>query len=144
MSAARPQRGGRPSATPLRLDADGTYRPAGPPPDPRLERFERLANMLDTRWRVPVLGWRFGIDGLAGLVPGIGDAATGLVSAWLILEARRMGLPRRLLLAMAGNVALDFAAGSVPVIGSIFDFMFKANQRNLRLVRRHLERGRAP
>ncbi|WP_119460416.1 DUF4112 domain-containing protein [Rhodospirillaceae bacterium SYSU D60014] len=108
--------------------------------DSRLEQLERLAHLLDTRWQVPGTGWRFGIDGIAGLLPGVGDTATGLVSVYLIWQAKRMGVPPGLLLRMAGNVGLDVVLGSVPVLGSIFDFAFKANRRNLRLLRRHLDR----
>lgn len=117
--------------------------PEGPPVDPALRRLERLAHLLDARWRVPGTGWRFGLDGLAGLVPGLGDLAGGLVAAWLVLEARRLGAPPGLVLRMAANVGLDTLLGSVPLLGSLFDFVFKANLRNLRLLRRHLE-GRLP
>lgn len=106
----------------------------------RLAEFERLAVMLDSKWRLPGTNWRFGVDGVAGLVPGLGDTATGVISAYLIMKAHRMGLPRHLLARMAGNVALDVVVGSVPVLGSIFDFAFKANRRNLNLLRRHIEK----
>lgn len=106
----------------------------------RLEQIEGLAHLLDTRWQVPGTNWRFGIDGVAGLLPGVGDMATGIVSVYLIWQAKRMGVPRSLLLRMAGNVGLDVVLGSVPVLGSIFDFAFKSNVRNLRLLRRHLDR----
>ncbi|HET8727694.1 MAG TPA: DUF4112 domain-containing protein [Alphaproteobacteria bacterium] len=144
MSAARPRPAVRPEAVTLRRGEDGTYR-ADPTPvrNERLEELDRLADLLDTRWRVPGVGWRFGLDGVVGLLPGVGDAATGLLSAYLIWQARRMGVPTGLLLRMAGNVGLDVVAGSVPVLGSIFDFAFKANRRNLRLLRRHLEREAA-
>lgn len=134
-------RAARPDIPNLRRMPDGSFQ-ADPVPDRdrRLERFSRIAELLDTRWRLPVLGWRFGIDGLAGLFPGAGDVATGLISAWLILEARRLGVPRHVLVRMLGNVAADVAVGAVPVLGSIFDFAFKSNTRNLRLLRRHLER----
>lgn len=108
--------------------------------DSRLEQLEGLAHLLDTRWQVPGTTWRLGIDGIVGLVPGIGDAATGLVSVYLIWQAKRMGVPTSLLLRMAGNVGLDVVLGSVPILGSIFDFAFKSNARNVRLLRRHLER----
>lgn len=106
----------------------------------RLEQLEGLAHLLDTRWQVPGTSWRFGIDGVAGLLPGVGDMATGIVSVYLIWQAKRMGVPRSLLLRMAGNVGLDVLLGSVPVLGSIFDFAFKSNVRNLRLLHRHLDR----
>ena len=114
----------------------------GRPVDRRAEivELERLADLLDTRWQVPGLGWGVGVDGLAGLVPGLGDLVTGTVSAYLVHRAHRLGVPRHVLLRMAGNVGIDVVFGSVPVIGSIFDFAFKANRRNIALLRRHLER----
>ncbi len=105
-----------------------------------LDRLDRLASLMDSRWRLPLLGWRFGLDSVIGLVPGLGDVAGGLVSAWLILQARRLGAPNRVLAMMAGNVALDVALGSVPVLGDLLDLGLKANRRNARLLRRHFQR----
>ncbi|OWJ64081.1 hypothetical protein BWR60_26565 [Inquilinus limosus] len=105
-----------------------------------LDRLDRLATLLDSRWRLPLLGWRFGLDSVIGLVPGLGDAAGGLLSAWLILRARRLGAPNRVLALMAGNVVLDVALGTVPVLGDVLDVGLKANRRNARLLRRHFER----
>ncbi|MGK9170651.1 DUF4112 domain-containing protein [Inquilinus limosus] len=105
-----------------------------------LDRLDRLAILLDSRWRLPLLGWRFGLDSVIGLVPGLGDVAGGLVSAYLILQARRLGAPNRVLALMAGNVALDMALGSVPVLGDLLDLGLKANRRNARLLRRHFAR----
>ena len=112
-------------------------------PDPRLARLERLADLLDSRFRVPGTDWRFGIDPLIGLVPGLGDVLSGAFSGWIVLEAWRMGAPPGLLVRMAVNVALDVLVGAVPVVGSVFDFAFKANRRNLRLLREFLAK-RAP
>jgi hypothetical protein len=111
---------------------------SGAPPDPRLARLEALADLLDSRFRVPGTDWRFGIDPLIGLLPGLGDVLSGVSSGWIVLEARRMGVPRGLLARMAMNVALDVLVGAVPVLGSVFDFAFKANRRNLRLLRRFI------
>ncbi|MFE0754571.1 DUF4112 domain-containing protein [Inquilinus sp. NPDC058860] len=109
-----------------------------------LDRLDRLASLMDSRWRLPLLGWRFGLDAVIGLVPGLGDVAGGLVSAWLILRARRLGAPNRVLAMMAGNVALDVALGSVPVLGDLLDLGLKANRRNARLLRRHFQRYGMP
>jgi hypothetical protein len=105
-----------------------------------LDRLDRLATLLDGRWRIPVIGWRFGLDAIIGLVPGLGDIAGGLISATIILRARRLGAPNHILALMAGNVLLDVAAGAVPVLGDLLDVWLKANRRNTRLLRRHLER----
>jgi hypothetical protein len=83
-----------------------------------------------------------GLDGILGLIPGVGDAATGLVGLYIIYQARQAGAPGWLLGRMVGNVALDTAIGSIPVVGDLFDVGFKANRRNLRLLRRHLEQSR--
>jgi hypothetical protein len=97
-----------------------------------------LAFLLDSRWRIPVIGVRFGVDAVASLVPVVGDVATGLISAHIIRKAHSLGVPRRLLLQMAGNVAVDVVAGSIPVVGTVFDLFFKSNNINVRLLREHL------
>jgi hypothetical protein len=109
------------------------------------ERLEMLAWWMDERFRIPGTNRRVGLDGLVGLVPGIGDTATTLVAAWIVVEAWRMGAPAHLVGRMAANVAIDSLAGSVPLVGDIFDIAFKANSRNIRLLRRWLgERVDAP
>jgi Domain of unknown function (DUF4112) len=105
-----------------------------------LERLEWLAVLLDSVLVIPGTKIRFGADGLIGLIPGIGDAITSAISAYIVYEARRLGVPRHLLLRMIANVAIDGMVGAIPVAGDFFDVMFRANQRNVRLLRRHLER----
>jgi hypothetical protein len=102
-------------------------------------RLERLAVLLDAQFVLPGTGFRFGVDGLLGLVPGVGDAIGAGLSAWLIIEAQRLGAPKPLLARMVANLALDAAVGAVPVLGDLFDVAFKANLRNMRLLRRHLD-----
>ncbi len=106
----------------------------------RLARLERLADLLDTRWRIPGTSLRFGLDGVASILPLAGDTATACVSGYLIWQSARLGASRMALLGMAANVALDWAVGSIPLLGTLFDVGFKANRRNMRLLRRHLER----
>jgi len=106
-----------------------------------MEELDRLARLLDSQWRIPGTSLRFGVDALAGLVPGVGDAATGLVSAYLIYRASRFDVPRSVLAVMVGNIVLDTVVGSIPLAGSVFDVFFKANNRNIRHLRRHLERS---
>jgi hypothetical protein len=110
--------------------------------DAQLAHLEWLADLLDTRWRIPGLGIPIGIDGIASIFPVVGDSATGVVSAYLVYQASRLGVPRSVLLRMAGNAGLDWAVGSIPVLGTLFDIGFKANTRNVNLLRRHLERER--
>jgi hypothetical protein len=106
----------------------------------RIARIEALAVLLDTAFVIPGTRLRFGIDGLIGLLPGIGDVLTTAVSLWLVKEARALGAPRHLIVRMLGNVALDGVVGAVPLVGDAFDLMWKSNRRNMRLLRRHLER----
>lgn len=104
----------------------------------RLQRLRALARLMDSAIRVPGLNWRIGLDSLIGLAPGVGDAAGFCVSAYALLEARRLGAPATLLLRMGLNIALDAVVGSIPLVGDLFDAGFKANRRNLRLLERHL------
>ncbi|QDZ00758.1 DUF4112 domain-containing protein [Nitratireductor mangrovi] len=112
--------------------------------DPGIRELDDLAWLLDARWRIPGTGIRFGADAVAGLIPGIGDAATGLISAYIVLRAARHDVPKHVLARMVGNVVVDTVVGSVPVLGSVFDLFFKANRRNVRLLRQHLEKTGRP
>ncbi len=103
-----------------------------------LKRVEALATLLDARFEL--FGVRFGLDALIGLIPGVGDAATGLLSTYIIIEAARAGASPIILLQMVFNVLIDFIVGAVPVIGDIFDVAFRANVKNAELLKRHLEK----
>jgi hypothetical protein len=103
-----------------------------------LERLERLAYWLDDRFRVPGTRFRVGLDGLVGLVPGVGDVVTNALTAYIVYQAWRLGIPRRVLLRMLGNLGIDTLVGIVPVAGDLLDLGFKANRRNVRLLRQHL------
>lgn len=110
----------------------------------RLERLRRVTRLMDSRWRIPGTGIPIGLDGIASIVPGVGDTLTAVVSAWIVYEAARYGLPAGVLARMIANVGLDWAVGSIPVLGTIFDIAFKANRRNLDLLHEHLERRLGP
>jgi hypothetical protein len=101
-------------------------------------RLRRLAKLMDSAITVPGLRLRIGADAVLGLVPGIGDAASGLIGAYLIYEAHRLGAPKRALARMAANLALDTAVGAIPVAGDIWDFFFRANDRNMQILARHV------
>lgn len=109
--------------------------------DRKLAELDRLSRLLDSEWRIPGLGLRFGVDAVAGLIPGIGDAATGLVSAWIIFTAWRLGATHGIMGRMIANTVIDTAVGAIPLAGSVFDLFFKANNRNMALLRRHLQDG---
>ena len=120
--------------------------PDAPDPDAtqqQIARLETLAHLLDDVFRVPGTRVRFGLDGVVGLIPGVGDAATGALAAYLAVRAWDLGLPAGVILRMAANVGVDLAVGSIPVAGDLFDFAFKANRRNIELLKRELAK-RAP
>jgi hypothetical protein len=118
----------------------------GPEEEVALERVARLAYWLDDRFRIPGTRMRMGLDGLLGLIPGIGDTATSLVAAYIVLEAARLGVPKRTLARMIANVGVDFIVGLVPLLGDLGDFAWKANRRNARMLHDHLlaRRSAAP
>jgi hypothetical protein len=106
----------------------------------RLARLEALAKLLDVAFVVPGTNIRYGIDGLIGLIPVVGDIVTTAISLWLVREARALGAPWHLTARMLGNVAVDGVVGMVPFAGDAFDVMFRANIRNVRLLRRWIDR----
>lgn len=103
-----------------------------------LKRMHRLAWLFDNSIRVPGFNYRIGIDPLLGLLPGIGEAAGGLLSTYIIAEAVRGGLPRAIVLRMTFNLALEMLIGTIPLIGDLFDMTWKANARNMRLIENYL------
>ncbi|MGH6920701.1 MAG: DUF4112 domain-containing protein [Geminicoccaceae bacterium] len=107
-----------------------------------VERLRQLAHLLDDRFRIPGTRYRIGLDGLIGLVPGIGDAVTTVLALYIVLEARRLGVPLTKVGRMGLNVAVDAVLGAVPLVGDLFDVAWKANRRNLGLLLDHLESER--
>jgi hypothetical protein len=106
----------------------------------RLARLEAMADLLDTAFVVPGTGIRFGFDSLIGLVPGIGDAITTALSLFIVYEAHQLGARPHILARMLTNLAVDGVIGAVPVVGDAFDVAWRANRRNLRILREHLAR----
>jgi C4-dicarboxylate transporter len=103
----------------------------------RLDRLDSLSRLLDIAFVLPGTRFRFGAEAIMRLVPGIGDAAASALSCLILYEAHRLGVPRRVMMRMAGNVAIEAAAGAVPVLGDLFDVAFRANRRNVRILREH-------
>ena len=101
------------------------------------QSLERLGWLMDDLIRVPGLGWRFGLDALIGLVPGVGDTATSLVSFYILASAVRYRVPKITLLRMGLNIGIDYVLGSLPVVGDLFDAWWKSNRMNVELLRRH-------
>jgi hypothetical protein len=118
----------------------GTYREDALTPevvDPRIADVEALARWLDYAFALPG-GFRFGVAGIIGLIPGIGDVVDGLVSLYIVIRAIQLGISRVAIARMLVNVGIEALAGSVPFIGDLFDIAFKANRRNYQLLKSHL------
>jgi hypothetical protein len=107
----------------------------------RIARIDWLATLLDTRFVIPFTKFRFGADSLLGLAPGLGDVLTTGLSLYIVYEAHKLGTPKHVLARMLGNVAIDGVIGAVPVAGDVFDVLWRANRRNVRILREHLDRA---
>jgi len=105
----------------------------------RLRRLDRLADLMDGQFQLPVVRYRVGLDPILGLVPGGGDWVAWVASAYILWGAARIGAPTHLLVVMAGNVAVDLLGGYVPVAGDVFDVAFKCNRRNVDLLLEHFD-----
>lgn len=129
----------RPPLRPQRLDPlDGFSLGADPRSvRRRIEAFER---MMEGLVEIPVLRRKVGLDAIAGAVPVAGDLVTAALGLYLVWEARNLGMPRWQLWRMMANIGVDTAVGVVPVAGDLFDLLFRSNSRNLRIIRRHLDR----
>jgi len=117
---------------------------AGPTREDSIARITALTKLLDSAFLIPGLNRRVGIDAVIGLIPGVGDAISAALASYIIWEARQLGLPRWKIARMIGNVALDTTLGAVPLAGDVFDVFFRANKRNMRIVREHIGRKHGP
>ncbi len=104
-----------------------------------VDRLEQIAYWLDSAFRVPGIGLRFGFDAILDLLPGVGDALGALLSMYIFQAARRFGVPRVTLARMAMNIGIDYIGGLVPFFGAIFDAYWKANIWNVGLLKRHIK-----
>ena len=114
--------------------------PVGRDPAAVRQRIEAMETLLERSFVIPGINRPVGLDAIAGLIPVVGDIVTAGMGAWIIWEANNLGLPKWKLWRMAGNVVFDSAVGAIPVAGDVFDFLFRSNSRNLRIVKRHLDR----
>ena len=109
---------------------------------PKLKHLEKISRLMDSKFTVPGTKFKFGVDPVLGLIPGVGDALTFGVSSYLIYHMYRYGASNKLVVLMMLNVIVDTVIGSIPVLGGIFDFFYKANDRNVRLMKQYYEEGR--
>ena len=107
----------------------------------RLAQVRFIARMMDDQFRLPGTNIRFGLDLILGLFPGLGDAVTSLIALLVVHHAWQSGASKLTLARMLGNVGVDFLIGSVPIAGDLFDFAWKANRRNARLLEAHLKKS---
>lgn len=110
--------------------------------DPRSvrQRIELMEQVLEQAFVLPGTRRRIGLDAILGLVPVLGDAVTALMGAWIVWEARNLGMSKWQLARMATNVGIDTALGAIPLVGDVFDLVFRSNSRNLKIIKRHLDR----
>ncbi len=104
----------------------------------KINSLRRLSQLLDNAIGIPGTKYRFGLDPILGLIPGGGDTIAGALGAYIIIEAARMGIPRKVLGKMIGNILFDSLVGTVPVLGDLFDVAWKANARNMTLLESNL------
>lgn len=120
----------------LRFDELLLERNTSPQPAHVDKSIERLGWLMDDLFRVPLLGWRFGLDALIGLIPGLGDTTTSLVSFYILAAAVRYRVPKITLLRMGLNIGIDYVVGSLPIVGDLADAWWKSNQKNVELLRK--------
>ena len=113
---------------------------ASPSKGDAIRRMEMMARLLDNAFVIPGTNQRVGIDAIIGLVPGLGDIATTLLSSYVIWEARNLGVSRVAIGRMLTNLAIHASVGAIPILGDVFDAFFRVNQRNMRIVRAQLDK----
>jgi len=116
----------------------GAAGPDSGPAGAELAGLQILAHLLDSAFQIPGLNVRVGLDALLGVIPGLGDIGTSLMSMLVLREANRRGVPRITMARMTANLAIDAAMGTIPILGDAFDIYWKANERNVALLKRHV------
>ncbi|MFZ1386158.1 MAG: DUF4112 domain-containing protein [Thiolinea sp.] len=102
------------------------------------KKLDNLAWLLDNSIKIPGTSWKIGLDGILGLIPGVGDLAAGGLSTYILYQAVKLKVPKAILARMTLNILLESVIGVIPVVGDLFDFIFKANQRNVDLMRQYV------
>ena len=114
--------------------------PTGTDPASVRARVEMLERLLERSFTVPGVNMPVGLDAIIGLVPVLGDLLTTMMGAYVVWEARNLGMPKWKLARMGANVLFDTAIGAIPVVGDAADFVFRSNSRNLKIIRKHLDK----
>jgi len=126
---------------PIRPQRMGVELPIGSDPVSVRKRIEAMEVLLERSFTIPGINYSVGLDSIVGLIPVVGDVVTAAMGAYIVWEAKNLGLPKWKLWRMAGNVAFDTAVGAVPLAGDAFDLLFRSNSRNLKIVRKHLDKN---
>jgi hypothetical protein len=127
-------------ARPLNIDPLLASLPIGRDPASVRKRLEAMENLLEGLFTIPGIKRRVGLDVLLDLVPVVGTTVAALLGSWLVWEARNVGMSKLQMARMFGNVGVDWALGLIPWVGAVPDFFFRSNTRNMRLIRRHLDK----
>lgn len=109
-------------------------------PEAVRKRVEALEMVLERSFHIPGTKIPFGLDSIIGLVPVLGDVVTAAMGAYMVWEARNLGMSKWQLTRMAANVGIDTAVGAVPILGDVFDFVWRSNSKNLRIIKKHLDK----
>ncbi|SMQ69289.1 protein of unknown function [Altererythrobacter xiamenensis] len=125
---------------PQRPQPMGIQLPTGTDVQSIRQRVEAMEMLLERSFRIPGINYPIGLDAIVGLVPVVGDIVTTAMGAYLVWEARNLGMPKWKLWRMAGNVGVDTLLGVVPLVGDAADFVFRSNTRNLRIIKKHLDK----
>lgn len=110
--------------------------------NPKLKWVERVSYLMDEKFRLPGTNFRFGLDPLINLIPIVGDLSGFAVSSMLVLTMAKHGVSRKVLIMMFLNIVLDSTIGAIPIIGQVFDFTYKSNSRNIKLLKEHFNEGK--
>ena len=122
------------------FDTIASQLPLGRDPASVRKRLEAMEALLERAFVVPGTSYRVGLDAVVGLVPVLGDIVTTAMGAWLVWEGRNLGMSKFHLARMGGNVGVDALIGAIPLVGDLFDFAFRSNSRNLRIIKRWMDK----